>query len=254
VEKKSEIITNSSARSGVRRALKVSQPGSTPPHTPQDRGGNPSALIKRWSVLLTGLFLEALGIVLSIHAELGVSPISSIPYLLNLEFGNVTVGEWTLAINAVFIIIQLILLKKQFHKKDWLQIPMLLVFSFFIDMLNNLMANVMTKNYAQSLLLIVFGTLALACGITLCCNADICLNTGEAVVKAFSVVLEKEFGKVKTLFDVTLVICTISLSFLFFRNIRAVREGTLIMAVCTGILVHMLNCFLKKPLYGFVHS
>lgn len=57
----------------------------------EDREGersrvNPVEKAKRYLVFLIGLFINSLGVSLSTKAELGTSPISSIPYVLSLNF------------------------------------------------------------------------------------------------------------------------------------------------------------------------
>lgn len=42
--------------------------------------------LKRYILFLIGLFVNALGVSLVTKASLGTSPISSIPYVLSLEF------------------------------------------------------------------------------------------------------------------------------------------------------------------------
>lgn len=42
--------------------------------------------LKRYLIFLAGLFINALGVSLITLADLGTSPISSIPYVLSLNF------------------------------------------------------------------------------------------------------------------------------------------------------------------------
>ncbi len=203
-------------------------------------------ILRRWLLLAAGLIFESFGIVLSIRADLGVTPISSIPYIFSLKFSKVTIGGWTLVISAVFLAIQLILLNKRFQRKYWLQIPILVLFCIFLDSLNYLMRGVVMHNYWESILFVLAGTVFLAWGITLCYTADICMNTGEAIVGAITTVTKKEFGKVKIAFDATLVVCTIIISLCFFNTLRAVREGTVVMALFTGFFVHLFSKFLNR--------
>lgn len=202
--------------------------------------------VKNWLLLCAGLLCESLGVVLSIRAGLGVSPISSVPYVLSIAFEHISIGSWTFIFNGVFIVVQVALLRSRFKKIYWLQLPILVIFSIFIDILDRATAFVHPATYVQSLMLIVTGTCLLAFGITLCCIADICLNVGEAMVGVLASISGKRFGKVKIVFDGTLVIGTIVLSFVFFNGLQGVREGTIIMAVCTGLLVHVFTAVFER--------
>jgi len=89
-------------------------------------------LTARYLFFIAGLFVNAFGISLIIKANLGSSPISSLPYTLSLKF-PITLGQFTLLLNAVLIAGQIALLKKDFRKEQFLQIPVAILFSFFID-------------------------------------------------------------------------------------------------------------------------
>lgn len=55
----------------------------------------------------------AFGVAFSIRADLGTSPISSVPYVISL-IAPVTVGTATIAMHAVFVLLQILLLRRQF--------------------------------------------------------------------------------------------------------------------------------------------
>ncbi|EPD70948.1 hypothetical protein HMPREF1219_00243 [Corynebacterium pyruviciproducens ATCC BAA-1742] len=59
----------------------------------------------------------ASGIALSIIAELGTSPISSFPYVSSL-MSSFTVGTGTIAMNAAFMVLQMILLRKHYDPRQ----------------------------------------------------------------------------------------------------------------------------------------
>ena len=76
-------------------------------------------LTARYLFFIAGLFVNAFGISLIIKANLGSSPISSLPYTLSLKF-PITLGQFTLLLNAVLIAGQIALLKKDFRKEQFL--------------------------------------------------------------------------------------------------------------------------------------
>ena len=96
--------------------------------------------------------------------------------------------------------------------------------------------------------MVILGVIILSFGICLAVTADVIMNSGEAFVKAISDTIKKEFGIVKTFIDVTLVIIALILSVVFFNfKIIGVREGTLIVALCTGLVVKLfMNIFKNK--------
>ena len=64
-------------------------------------------LIKRVLLYVVGLFMLSFGVSLSIYANFGVSPVSSLAYGLSLITG-VSVGATTIFTHIIYIIIQMI--------------------------------------------------------------------------------------------------------------------------------------------------
>ncbi len=93
----------------------------------------------------------------------------------------------------------------------------------------------------------MIGTVILGFGITLCVIANVVMNSGEAFVKAVSDTIHKNFGNVKIAFDIACVIMAVFLSLIFFNlKIVGIREGTVIAALCTGLVVKFLSKLLLK--------
>ena len=88
---------------------------------------------KRYLVFLFGLFISSLGVSMITKADLGTSPISAIPYVLSLNFPW-TLGGFTVAFSLVLILLQLIILRKNFKLEHLLQIPISMAFGWFIDL------------------------------------------------------------------------------------------------------------------------
>ena len=88
---------------------------------------------KRYLIFLVGLFVNSLGVSLITKANLGTSPISSIPYVLSLNF-PFTLGNFTIFFSIFLIVLQLIILRKNFKLEHILQIPVSIIFGYFIDL------------------------------------------------------------------------------------------------------------------------
>lgn len=83
--------------------------------------GNDKLTFKRVFNYLLGLWFITLGIGFSIKSNLGATPVSSIPYTLNLIWG-IEIGKATIIFHAVLVLIELILLGKDFKIKHFLQV------------------------------------------------------------------------------------------------------------------------------------
>jgi uncharacterized protein len=190
-------------------------------------------LFKRYSFFIVGLFFSALGIVLITKAGLGTSPISSVPYVLSFMF-PMTFGEFTFIVNMILLAGQIIILRRNFNKIQLLQIPMTIIFSFFIDMIMFLLAVIHPSFYPLKIVALFSGTIALGIGIALQVRANVVMLSGEGLVCAIAYATAKEFGHVKTVFDISLVCLAIIMSLFTFSKVLGLREGTVLSALIVG--------------------
>lgn len=80
-------------------------------------------MMRKYILGIAALFFVVLGMAISTRARLGTSPISCPPYVLSLmPDASFTFGQYVIYTYAIFILIQLILLGKQFPKQQWMQI------------------------------------------------------------------------------------------------------------------------------------
>ena len=112
--------------------------------------------LKRYIVFLIGLFINSLGVSLITKADLGTSPISSIPYVLNLNF-PFTLGQFTIAFSLLLILIQLVILRRNFKAEHLLQIPISVLFGYFIDLTMEMLFFVHPQTYLSSELYLPHG-------------------------------------------------------------------------------------------------
>ena len=89
-------------------------------------------ITKRLVLYVVGLFLLALGSTLSIIANIGVSPVTSLAYALALTTG-LSVGIMTVVANFIYIIFQVIFLKEIKWKNFSIQLMITFLFGSFMD-------------------------------------------------------------------------------------------------------------------------
>ncbi len=82
---------------------------------------------KRYLIFILGLFVNSLGVSLITKANLGTSPISSIPYVLSLNF-PLSLGNFTVIFSLLLIFLQLLILGRNFKAEHVLQIPVSFAF------------------------------------------------------------------------------------------------------------------------------
>lgn len=92
-------------------------------------------LLLRLSVYFAGLFVMTIGIALSVKSNLGVSPVSSIPYTMTRVWG-IEMGNATIIFHCALVLIQFLILRKSFSPLILLQIPVGIIFGKFTTLCN----------------------------------------------------------------------------------------------------------------------
>jgi len=204
---------------------------------------NKTELIKRYIFLLVGLFVNGLGVSFITKAGLGTSPITSIPYTLSLGF-TPTVGMFTLVFNIFLIILQVILLRRNFQLQNLLQLPIIALFSFFIDLTMSLLGFMQPETYAMKVVSLIVGCLILGFGVFMEMVANVAMLPGEATVRAVSDVFSTDFGKTKIAFDSSMTVIAAILSFIMFKHLDGVREGTIVAAILVGFIARLFKKYI----------
>lgn len=204
---------------------------------------------KRYILFIISLFFAALGVAFTKHGELGVSPISSVANILSIKFTICSMGTWLIIWNCVLIVGQILILRKKFQWIQLLQVPLSFLFGWFTDFGMWMVSFIPVETYITRICLTIIGIVILGFGISLSVIANVIMNAGEAFVKAIADTTGREFGNVKIAFDITCVVTSILLSLIFFHfTIVGTREGTILSALFTGVVVKFFGKKLKKPL------
>ena len=194
---------------------------------------------------MLSLFIISLGASLSIKANLGTSPLICLPYVSSL-ITKLTVGEVMFVFTLIFILIQVALLRGDFEKRQYLQLVIGTIFSFFVDFSMMLVDFINPVGYTSQMALLLISCLVVAFGVLLEIQTEIVYLPADGVIVAISKVLKKEFSTVKPFVDSSMVIIAAVLSVVFLGYLAGVREGTIISAIIIGPIVRLLKTHLDK--------
>ena len=200
-----------------------------------------SRQIERLAWFAAGILINSFGIVLITKGAMGTSQISSIPYVLSLQVPSISFGMFSFIMNMVYIVLQALLLRKQFKPFQLLQIVVNVVFSASIDVFMAMLSFYAPQQLFTRVLSAIAGCIVLAFGISVEVAPDLIMVPGEGIVAAISKVSGRRFGSVKVAFDVTLILIAAALSWVFFGDLVGVGVGTLLSAVSVGQFVNLIN-------------
>jgi len=203
--------------------------------------------LKRYLFLGAGLLVMALGVAFSIKANLGTSPISSVPYAISL-ISPVTVGEATIAMHCVFILLQVLILRKRYQLIQLMQLPTAFVFGAMTDLAVWLLRGIAYSSYLEQWLLCIVGIAMVAVGVSMEVAANVVTLAGEGLVLAICKVIPVKFGSMKMCFDGILVATAVLIGIAAKGTLLGVREGT----VAAAVLVGLLSKQICKPMMKLV--
>ena len=196
--------------------------------------------IKRAIQALCGLICVAFGVAISAKAGLGTTPISSLPYTLSC-ISPLSLGTYTFIVNMTFLLLQVLILKREYKVSQLIQVPALFVFSVLIDLWMKLFGGIGTSNYGFMLGLCLGGCFFVAFGVYLQVKANAVMLPGDGLAKVIASKTKKEFGKIKIIFDSSLVGISIIISLIVKHKLLGVREGTIIAAFLVGTIIRFLT-------------
>lgn len=199
--------------------------------------------IKSLVVLFVGISLMSIGIALAKLAQLGTSPISSIPNVMSY-ITPLSIGNLTTIFMVLMIFLQMVILR-EVNLPIILQIVPGLAFGglidVFVDVFTNLGLPALMGHYLEQLAFTLLGMVVLSLGVFFEVNSRSILMPGEGLVVALTLRTKKPFGKLKMYTDLTMVAVALVISLLYFQGLVGIREGTIIAALFTGRLVTLYS-------------
>lgn len=193
-------------------------------------------------VYVVGMFILAIGLTLNTKANLGVSPIISVPYSIS-QITGLNFGDLTFVVYAIFVVIQIIIhIRLKNHKRivsDILQLPLSLIFTRLLNIFSTYIPT------AQNLgIRFIVLTLAIICtGVEAAMSLSMQLvpNPGDGIVQSLAEGFNKSVGLTKNLFDCFNLCITLCISIFIAHQIVGVGIGTLIAVLGVGRVIALFH-------------
>lgn len=213
------------------------------------KNSNPLQLAARLTIYCLGLLILAFGIALSVNSNLGVSPVSSLPYAVS-QITDISLGTCTTIVYALYVLLQMVLSRKKFQPALLLQLVFSTVFGYFVDGAKLILGDFMIPTYFGQLTMLATSVLLIGLSLVLYIDVQLVPMPAEGLVGCIAEKTGKQFSSMKTLFDCTSVLAATVLSLVFLGNLVGIREGTVITAVLAG---RMMGVF-RKWLAPLIHK
>ena len=212
----------------------------------------PGGWLQRLFLYLVGMLLVAVGVAWSIRSGLGISPVTSLPYVLSLVSG-LDLAVAVVLVYLVFVGIQFLLEPKAFRVYHLLEVVVAVLFVAFTDISKWMINQIPLPelNYTGRLLLLAVSMVLIAIGVVLYVNTHLIPMAMEGMQKAFAHRFHKEFGHIKILVDTGVVLLAAALSLVCTHTLVGIREGTVLSAIVIGKIVHLIQPSIQPAIRRF---
>ena len=198
-------------------------------------------LLARLGIYCLGLLILAFGIALAVNSNLGVSPVSSLPYVVS-QIAGISLGTCTILVYIGYILLQM-LISRKFQPALLLQLVFSTIFGWFVDGAKWVLGDFCLPGYLGQLVMLAASILLIGFSLVLYIDVQLAPMPAEGLVGCLSEKLHKPFSSMKTLVDCSSVLLGAVLSLVFLHKLTGIREGT----VLTALLVGKMMGLLRKP-------
>lgn len=202
-------------------------------------------------IYVLGLLFLAFGVAFSVNSNLGVSPVNSLPYVVSLVVEQ-KLGTCVTVIFISYIVLQILILRKDFQWINLAQILCSTLFGKFVDFAKMIVGDFTIPTYVGRLVLLAVSIVLIAIGISAYMGVKLINMPMEGLTAAIAFKLPKaKFHNVKVVVDCVAVGTGIILSFVFLGGLFGIREGTVISAVAIGKVIPYVNKFTLPVIQKF---
>ena len=162
-------------------------------------------------------------------------------------------GNWTIVVYCVYILMQIVMLGKKFRPVQLLQLVISFQFGYMVNLTTAMVSGLPAPtNYGMQLLYLLVNIPLVALGVMLYLSPNLLPTPGEGVALAISEKFDVSVATGKTIFDCSMVVISAILSLVYFHGLVGVREGTVLCALLTGFVMRQLQKLFQQPLLRFV--
>lgn len=208
--------------------------------------------IRRVVIYIVGLLFLAFGVAFSVNSNLGVSPVNSLPYVVSL-ITETDMGSCVIVIFGSYILVQILLLRRNFQWINLTQMVFSTLFGYFVDFAKWVVGDFALLTYFGQLAMLAISIILVAAGVCLYMDVKLVNMPMEGMTHAIKETLLPglEFHDVKVIMDCVVVGIGVVLSFLFLGRLDGIREGTVICALLVGKLMKPIKKILQPAMDSY---
>lgn len=195
-------------------------------------------MLRRTLQYILGLCVMAAGTVLLKRAELGITPITSVPAAV-ANVTPFTLGNMTIVLHAVCVIGQMLIVRRVTFKAFLTMLvgfPFGYIIDFFMWIFNPGPLGVPLR-----IVLLLIGLILTGLGVLLVVGSDLMLPAPDELTHTISQVYNKKLSNVKFVSDAVYVVIALAVDLIFAHQVTSVGIGTVCAVLLTGRLIGLFG-------------
>jgi uncharacterized membrane protein YczE len=182
------------------------------------------------------IIVAATGVALGLKAAVGVGAWDAFSQATSMVTG-IKVGTFSMMMNISCVLVQVVVLKKDFKMISFLQVFMAVLLGFFVNIVfYEILANVTIDSYLINMAIYMGSLLVIIMAVALIMSINFLSFPLEAACMAIATKTRLKFGTIRQLVDVFSIIGALLIA-ISFQNPIPVREGTIIGMLLFGPLI-----------------
>jgi uncharacterized membrane protein YczE len=210
-------------------------------------------VVRKSIIFILGIYILALGIAFSVKSNLGVSPVSSVPYVFSRIF-DVSLGTTTVIVYLFYMLLQAFILRRDYKLINLFQIVASFLFGYFTDAavwtISFLPA---TENYMIRSIYLAAGIACVALGVLFYLTTSLIALPTDGTVQAIAFKGGFKLHKVKIAYDCGSTLIALALSLLVLGRIDGIGIGTIVSAIGVGKMLGVFTKLLKRRIDNYVN-
>ena len=195
--------------------------------------------------MVVSVLVMSFGVVLTVKASMGASPIVSLPNVLSSVFG-LSLGTMIFIVYSIFIVMEWAIIRDRGRILLTLsQLPFSMLFSVFVDLIVWCLGSWEVSGPLEQWALIVVGTAIIGFGCVLEIDADISMLADDGLVLTISRATRVRLDKVMIIFDIVFVASAFIVSYAVFQDFVGVGWGTIFAGLTLGLFVRFFTKIVK---------
>lgn len=200
----------------------------------------------RWMFYFLGFMVMSAGIMVSANCDLGISPLTSLPFAFSKAL-SLPFSVMSFAFYVALIASQFIIRGKKRTTKDLLQLPVALLFSALLGVFENAIVFEL-HTLPERILVLFLSLLLMGTGGIMIIHMRLIPCPTDGLMDAVSQRFCIDLGLSKNICDAVCVMITCVVDLVSAGRITSVGLGTVITMILMGRVIYLCNRLFKKKL------